>query len=265
VYLFPETSTTKAEVSLKQFSVLPNIVGTQKRRLHWVKKECDHIMVDSKSTLDDAHKVLGIPESRMTVVYPSVHTIKPTDEMILMTRSTYNLKRPYILTVGKLEPRKNTIRLIDAFVKSNLYKEMDLVVVGSQGWGDVTHQELPQEVDETIKFVGYVPDNELFALYGSATLFAMPSLYEGFGYPVIEAMASGCPVAASKTSSVGELVRGRGELFDPEDVDDISQSLLKLAQDTDLQRKYSKKGSAFAKSFSAESFASKINKVFASL
>lgn len=145
----------------------------------------------------------------------------------------YKIKDPYILFVGTIQPRKNLLRLIEAFAKvlksSKRKKEKDLrlVVVGKPGW---MHKEIyaaPRKfgIEEKVRFLGYVPKDVLPVFYQNAICFVLPSLYEGFGLPVLEAMACGCPVLTSKVSSLPEIAGGAAILVDPYDVGDIAKNL----------------------------------------
>lgn len=258
-YIFPETLTTETSLRLAQLRISPNIVATHHKRLEWVKKECDAIIADSWSTRKDLIELLGIESERIVVVYPSVRVEKPSAHDRDAARTQYAPKRPFMLTVGTIQPRKNIARLVQAFCTADLHQEMDLLIVGAQGWG-VSSIDIPSEAREAIRFLGYVPDSELFALYSLAEKFVMPSLYEGFGYPVIEAMAMGCPVAASQTSSLGELVEGFGETFDPEDVNSITQALLKKPS-----KETATKAQTYAQTFTSQRFADEVTTVLSQL
>lgn len=251
-YVFPETATSDTTFHASKLTITPNIVATHKKRLAWVKRECDFIIADSKSTKQDLINILDIAPAKIEVIYPSVYTQQPSEQELNESRALYGLNRPFILTVGTIQPRKNIGRLIQAFCEAKLYTRMDLVIVGGKGWGD-TAVTIPREAQKAILFLGYVSDAALFSLYAQAHMFVMPSLYEGFGYPVIEAMAMGCPVAASKTSSLGELTEGYGTTFDPKNVTSIKKALLELATDKD-RKKLIAKARSYAQSFTPERF-----------
>ena len=260
-YLYPETSTTNTKFSLSGLRISPNIVETHKKRLDWVKKEGDHVITDSMNTKNDIVRLLGIPDDKITVVYPAVEVphITPSDKKTALEQ--YALHRPFILTVGKIEPRKNIARLIRAFVDGQLYEDVDLVIVGAHGWGELEHIDIPGNAEGAIRFLGFVSEDRLHALYATAEIFAMPSLYEGFGYPIIEAMAHGCPVATSNTSSLGELAKGYGALFNPESIDDISRTLKTLHNDPSKRKTMSQKAKAYAHTFTSTRFANDLTKV----
>ncbi len=254
-YLFPETSTTSTAFSAKKLQISPNIVKTHKQRLYWVRKECDMIITDSESTKNDIINILSVDESKIHVVYPSVIVPEVHSSEVKRVRTEYSPDKPYILTVGKVEPRKNIERLIKAFVKSKLYTSHRLLIVGAQGWGD-TNYTIPASAEDSISFAGFVPEEDLYALYKGAELFIMPSLYEGFGYPALEAMALGCPVATSNTSSLGELVDGYGITFDPEKITEIVSALDTVKKKK--SEKLLKKAQKYALSFTEEKFASSV-------
>lgn len=231
----------------------PKIIAVQKRRMELVKKECELIIADSLSTKLDLIELLGIDESRIKVIYPSVTIQKPTQEDIKHTLAKYAvLNKKYALTVGKLEPRKNIARLISAFQKANI-NNISLLIVGPKGW-DTTSHNLAYIIPDTVHFLGYVPDADLYALYAGAQFFIYPSLYEGFGYPVVEAMSVGCPVATSNTSSMKEIANQSALLFDPQNESEIGNAMAKLASSKEDRNYFSKKGAVRALDFSEQQF-----------
>jgi len=186
-----------------------------------------------------------IDKNRVVVNYPGVS--KNEQLTSLSTLDKFWIKKPYILSVGKIEPRKNIPRLIKAY-KLAFGKSKDkpaLVIVGPYGWG-----ELAESDDPKIIITGFVTDRDLVALYRNAKFFIYPSLYEGFGYPIIEAMHYGCPVAASSTSSLSEIGGKAVYTFNPTSTEDISKTLINMNQDSALRRKLSTIGIDHAQSFS---------------
>lgn len=221
-------------------TVHPKILNTQEKRLKWVAKESDRIFTDSESTSADLEKYYQINPSRITLNYPGVTiTHKDLDKKdIQPILEKYNITPPFIFTVGKIEPRKNIERFISAY-KSLLTQQNlpELVIAGMEGWDTKIEQ------DENIKYIGFVSDLELAALYKSALCFIMPSIYEGFGYPVLEAMAHGCPVATSKNSSLGELAEdGAALTFDPFNTEEIADAIHTLVSDSGLRKELQAKG-----------------------
>ncbi len=199
----------------------PSIVAVQKRRLTWVKKEATAIAAISQSTKKDMIEILGIPEEKIHVVYPAVSADFSRNV------KKHNNERPYLLAVGTREPRKNLDRLVEAFNKLNL-KDLDLIIAGKYGWGRENLKfARPGRAGEikNLKLLNYVPQEKLASLYAGAEAFIYPSLYEGFGIPILEAMAVGCPVVASNTSSLLEAGGNAAVYADPQNIDDIAEKI----------------------------------------
>jgi glycosyltransferase involved in cell wall biosynthesis len=153
----------------------------------------------------------------------------------------FNLVSGYILSVGTLEPRKNLPHLFEAFkiLKDRYRISHKLVVAGPSGWKDRDIFQTVQRLNlaDSIVFTGYVSHETLNHLYNHASLLVYPSLYEGFGLPPLEAMASGCPVAVSKNSSLPEVVGEAGVYFDPLEVEEIAQSIFRILDSDELRSK----------------------------
>ncbi|MCX6732673.1 MAG: glycosyltransferase family 1 protein [Candidatus Roizmanbacteria bacterium] len=220
------------------------ILETQKKRMNWVKKESSFIITPSKATQKDVSHFFSIPLDKITPLYSGVEIEKPSKEFLSKVANKYNLTKPFILSVGKIEPRKNISRLIDAFVKLD-NNNWDLVIVGPEGWDNKSGQKK----HESVKFTGYVSETELHALYELSQFFVYPSLWEGFGYPVIEAMMHERAVAASNNSSLAELVENNGILFNPLSIEEISSALTKLMTDENTRSIFAHKGFEYAQQF----------------
>lgn len=252
-------------VFLKFPETLPQkIIDVQKRRLRWVTKESTLIIADSHNTKKDLIELLHISQEKIEVVYPTI--VHPRGESSLAPQyqhaifKKYQLTTPFILTVGKQEPRKNMKRLIGAFLQAKL-DNATLVIVGQHGW--MKEQSVMNNHQLTnVRFLGFVPDHELHVLYRSALFFVFPSLYEGFGYPIVEAMQLGCPVATSNTSSLREIAQGNALLFDPHNEAAICQSLIRLYTDASLREELKNKGLQRASDFSKEKFAAQLLSIF---
>ena len=225
-------------------TVHPLILKTQKKRMGWVKKESSYVITPSKATQKDVSTFFSIPLGKISPLYSGVVIEKPSKKTLDNVSDKFDLSKPFLLSVGKLEPRKNIPRLIDAFIQTNK-KDWDLVIVGPKGWDEKRNEKK----QTSVKFTGYVTETELHALYELCQFFVCPSLWEGFGYPVIEAMMHSKAVAASNNSSLAELVEGRGILFDPLSTDDISHTLLKLMDEPDVRLALAKKGYEYAQQF----------------
>ena len=177
----------------------------------------------------------------------------------------YNIDSQFILYVGNVESRKNVSLLIKSIYK--LKKQgikHKLVIIGARGFGFKQINELVIELklsDEVI-FTGYIPDEDLVKFYNAADLFVFPSLYEGFGLPPLEAMACGCPVIVSNTSSLPEVVGNAGILIDPHDFDALAEEMYQILTNNDLKQNLSKKSVTRAKLFSWEKTARETWKVY---
>ena len=166
-----------------------------------------HVLADSESTKDDLVELYLTPADKITVLYPGVSSdfrpiMDPAE--IKQVRKRYKLgKEPFVLSVGTLQPRKNHLTLIKAFELALGDSEYNLVLAGGDGWSYDAVYELVESrgLQKRVLFPGFIDDANLAALYSSADIMAFPSLYEGFGLPVLEAMACGVPVFASSVSS----------------------------------------------------------------
>jgi glycosyltransferase involved in cell wall biosynthesis len=233
------------------------ILSTQTRRMSKVIREKTHIIADSMSTKVDLMEIYGLPDSQIDVVYPGVNPIyaPQTDTEIERVKIKYNLPPRFILSVGTQEPRKNLPRLIDAC------KTLDtpLVLTGKYGWGDPITPGVKGAHTPGVLALGYVDDADLPGLYSGAHVFAYPSLYEGFGFPVIEAMACSTPVVTSNISSLPEIVGEAGVLVDPMSVLSIKLGIMKADENRD---KFIKLGIAQASKFTWDSTARGVLKVY---
>ncbi len=215
------------------------------------------IITISNATRDDLIRMYGIPAEKIHVVYeaPAPHFRPQPEEIVHRVRQRYGLPERYMLTVGTLEPRKNLGRLLAAFERAHAMGLVDAwVIVGQRGWlyEDFFRRLEKSPAREAVILPGFVPDEDLPAMYSGATLFVLPSLYEGFGLPVLEAMACGAPVV---TSNVGPLpeVGGDAALYvDPVSVDALSDVLVRCLKDSSLREEMRQKGLEQAARFSWE-------------
>lgn len=246
VYRFPQTS-------------VKSIIDTQKRRMEHVKNECNLIFADSNATKNDLIEILGINDHKIKVIYPGVNDsfIVPSSSSVKSVLAKYNLKCPFILSVGKNDPRKNLPRLINSINKLSI--ATNLVIVMQEGWGEQITEE------GKIRILKNVEDIDMPSLYGAAEMFVFPSLYEGFGLPVIEAMKCGCPVITSNRGSLAEIAADSALFVNPESEVDISAKILKLKKDPDLRIQLVQKGLKNAMRFSWEKSAREIIRIYKSL
>jgi len=204
---------------------------------------CEHLGVR-------ADKVFAIPEAARACFYPM-----PAAESRLVSERL-GVEAEFILFVGTVEPRKNLLTLVRAFeqiIRSNSSK-LQLVIAGEKGWlsGDLMDYLRDSHIGERVLFTGHLPDEDLRALYSSCRVFVYPSLYEGFGLPLLEAMACGAPVVTSRIPSIVETVADVARLISPTDVDDLARGITALLDDAGEREHRSTAGIAHAKEFSWE-------------
>lgn len=231
-------------------------------------KRADHIVTVSEFSKQEILKYMNIAPEKVSVIYPACDpkifntALEPSIDII---QKKYNIPKRYLLYLGTLEPRKNIRRLIQAYsqAKKNHLDLPPLVVAGKKGWlyQDIFNEVIAQEMINNIIFTGYLPDKEIIGLLKGATAFLFPSLYEGFGMPVLEAMACGTPVLTSDCSSLPEVVDTAAILVDPLSVDSIREGIEDIAFNETLRQKLSKEGLQQAKKFTWAAAVTKLTKI----
>ena len=227
------------------------------------------IFTISQASKDDIINLYKIPKEKVVVTYPGIREISSIEHRTLSMdklKEKYNIKEDYILFVGTLQPRKNIVRLIEAFSILKK-KDLQLVVVGKKGWmyEDILNAPDKFKVKDKVKFFDLVSDDDLPSFYKNAICFVLPSHYERFRLPVLEAMRYGCPVLTSNVSSLPEAGGDAALYFDPQDVGDIAKSLESIIQNSELRNKLIKKGYEQVKKFSWDKTASQTLSVLESL
>lgn len=225
----------------------------------WTKysvRKAKGVFTISKASKDDIIKEYGIPDYRVTVTYPGIREISDNKDKVLSMdelKQKYSIKGDYVLFVGTLQPRKNVSGLIEAFSKLKK-KDINLIIIGKRGWKYQEILDAPKKfgVENKVKFLDSVSDEELVFFYKNAACFVLPSLYEGFGLPVLEAMRYGCPVITSNISSLPEVGGDAALYVNPKDVNDLRDKLELLVNDLKLRKELIEKGYKQAKKFSWE-------------
>ena len=246
-FLPPTRPTTRTLVTVHDLSFVrePTSVmpGMSSHLNAWVPRSvarADHVIAVSEATRRDLIELYQTSPEKVSVLYHGVTAdFRPVNDRSQLdaVRQKYKLGyRPFILSVGTIQPRKNYRRLIQAF--ADLSEEYSLVIVGSKGWDYqlVLNEVEVQGLKDRVHFPGFADDADLPALYSAASLFVYPSLYEGFGLPVLEAMACGTPVVAAEISSLPEVVADAGLLVSPTDVGSIARGMKQVLEDRDLHR-----------------------------
>lgn len=206
-----------------------------------ILKRADGLIAVSENTRQDAIRMLGIPPARIQTIHSGV----AADYFDARPKPR---AKPYVLFVGTVEPRKNLDALLDAWrsVKPDIREHFDLVIAGPQGWNSAsTMARIRQEAS----YLGYIPEAEMPGLVAGAALFVYPSLYEGFGFPVVQAMAANVPVLSSRTSCLPEIAGDAAAFVDPRSPSGISAQLTRLLESPEERSRLSQLGRARAECY----------------
>jgi glycosyltransferase involved in cell wall biosynthesis len=243
----------------------------QERKHRFAQERADVVIAVSEATKRDVVTELNIPAERVHIVHEGVdQAMRPMNDSMVLTEALAPLGLDpggYILHVGTIEPRKNLVRLVEAY---SLARKMAtstvprLALVGATGWHfeQVFERVQALGLEREVIFVGRVPREVLPLVYSGAMLFLYPSLYEGFGLPVLEAMACGVPVIASRTSSIPEIVGQAGVLISPLDTEELASAMTDLLSDKRARLALREAGLVRARYFSWERAARETLKVY---
>lgn len=241
---------------------------------NWTKysvENADHIITISAATKKDLIDFYKVDKAKITVAYPGfdseLYNIKRDEAAIKTSQGKYQIKGDYIIYIGTLQPRKNLNRLIEAFRQINNLKLVivgKIIGLGRKAWMNQEILEAPGNlgIEDKIIFTDYVSTEDKANLIKGAKALILPSLYEGFGIPVLEAMACGVPAIVSNVSSLPEIVRDAGLLIDPYSVEQIEQAIRTITTDKKLHARLSKLSLKRAEKFSWEKMARTVIKVF---
>jgi glycosyltransferase involved in cell wall biosynthesis len=230
-------------------------------------RAADAIIAVSRHTKRDIIELYGAPAQKIHVIYEGIdERFSPVDAVgVKAVRQKYRIERPYLLMVGTLEPRKNHVAALRALarLKADGFPHC-LVIAGGHGWLFDPIQSLVEELGLTpdVIFTGRVPDEDLPALYSGADCFLMPSLYEGFGFPVLEAMACGTPVVSSNVSSLPEVAGDAAFLVDPEDEAALTSAVSRILIAPELADHLCSRGVAQVGAFRWEKCAEETSQVY---
>jgi len=220
----------------------------------WSVRVAQHVIAISAATRDALIRHLRVDPARISVVHHGVapRFAQPPDAAARGRITALLGTAPYLLCIGTVQPRKNLLRLIDALAAAP--DAPRLVIAGRRGWlaEPIERRAAALGIAGRVRFTGYLDDRDLPALYAGATAFVFPSLYEGFGMPVLEAMAAGTPVLTANTSALPEVAGDAALLIDPGDVAAIAAGLSQISHDTALRQRLSVAGRQRAATFSWE-------------
>ena len=229
------------------------------------------VMTVSEASKRDILRYFRVPESRIDVIYNAIDErfwLEPDVEEVKRVRERYRLTDPFVLYAGNIKPHKNLERLIEAFhlmrqADPNL-KDVQLLIIGDEisKYATLRRAVHRHKLHKHVRFFGFVSDNTLAALYRLADVFVFPSLYEGFGLPPLEAMASGTPVITSNVSSLPEVVGDAALMIDPYDPAAIADAMARVLTDTDLRVDLQGRGFARAREFSWERSIARVREIY---
>ena len=222
-----------------------------KTRLRYAR----HILTISEFIRQEIISEFKVAPSMVTAVPLAADPVfTPADKKVVaQVRQNYNLPPSYLLFVSSLEPRKNIDILLDALVETKT--DIPIVLVGWKGWGEKSWFEKIKNLKNRVYLTGHIPDHDLRAVYTGAQALIYPSLYEGFGLPIVEAMACGCPVICSNISSMPEVAGDAAVLIDPLQSNELAQAIENVVYDTDVRNRLVEKGKQRALDFTWESTA----------
>lgn len=257
-------------VHYPQTFTLP-LVNYLNRVVPWSVRRATHVLADSQATKDDLQAIWNVSPDKITVLYSGVgRSFRPVTDgpALAAVRRRYELgDAPYLLSVSTLQPRKNYRMLIRAFRSVAANHPHRLVLAGGKGWlyEDVLAEVQRQGLDERVHFAGFVDDADLPILYSGADLFVFPSLYEGFGLPLLEAMACGVPVLTSTASSLPEVAGEAAVQLSPHDEEAWADAMNRLLADEQRRRQLAAAGFAQVKQFTWERAARRLRGLYREL
>ncbi len=220
-------------------------------------RRAHRLIAVSAATRDDAVRLLRLEPEKFVVIHPGIAPtfFDPDARAVEDLRARYGLKRPYVLFVGTIEPRKNLDTLLDAWaaLPAGLREEFELVTAGPAGWAPPATMERVRQT----RYLGYVPEADLPLLTGGAAVFAYPSLYEGFGFPVAQALAAGVAVVTSNVSSLPEITGDAAVLVDPRSPAELRDALQRLLLSPSMRAELAARGRIQARNFRWENCAAR--------
>jgi len=232
-------------------------------------RRSDCILTVSEASKRDILHFFAVPPEKIEVIYNAIDerfSLDPTEEAIARVRERYQLDQRFVLYVGNIKPHKNLVRLIEAFaaLRRGELEDLKLLIIGDE------ISKLPAlrravhtlKLHKYVRFLGYQPDDTLAILYRLASVFVFPSLYEGFGLPPLEAMASGTPVITSNVSSLPEVVGQAALMIDPYEPSAIADAMYRVLTDAPLRAELIQLGFARAREFSWERSIKRVREIY---
>ena len=246
---------------------LPNRTALAYARtsLRLAARRATRVLTVSESSKRDILRFVDTDPGKVDVIYNAYDErfgVAPPEEDVESVRERYQLHDPFVLYAGNVKPHKNLERLIEAFhlVRQRGHDRLKLVLIGDQisKYAALRRAVHRYQLHKYVRFVGYLPEDTLAVMYRLASVFAFPSLYEGFGFPPLEAMACGCPVVSSNSSSLPEVVGSAGLLVEPTDEEALCDGLLRSLADSEVRKNLAQRGPAQAARFTWPAAARKL-------
>ena len=240
----------------------------------WMMRSAAHkarrVLTVSQASKDDILSYLHVPADKVDVIYNALDerlAAAPTEQDLARVRERFLLNAPFVLYAGNIKPHKNVDRLIQAFatVRERVPGDLKLLIIGDElsKYPNLRRLVHRYHLHPHVRFLGFVPDETLAALYRMASVFVFPSLYEGFGLPPLEAMAAGAPVVTSNVSSLPEVVGDAALLIDPLDPNAIADAIVRVLSDASLRADLVRRGFERVHAFSWERSVARVRQVYA--
>ena len=277
-YVLPPLTPCKSVVTIHDCihlrfpQYLPNRLGyAYARSSMWMAtRRANRVLTVSEASKRDILRYFRVPEGKIDVIYNAIDDRlgeTPTAEEVERVRERYQLNAPYVLYAGNIKPHKNLERLIEAF--HTLRQDPDLghvklLIIGDEisKYASLRRAVHRYKLHKYVRFFGFVPDKTLAVLYRLARVFVFPSLYEGFGFPPLEAMASGTPVITSNVSSLPEVVGDAALLINPLDPAEIAQAMRRVLMDSELREELRQRGLRRVSEFSWERSVRRVREIY---
>jgi glycosyltransferase involved in cell wall biosynthesis len=250
---------------------LPNrfALGYARTSLALASRRATRVLTVSESSKRDIIRFFDTPPEKVDVIYNAYDerfALEPREDDVVRVRERYQLQDPFVLYAGNVKPHKNLERLIEAFqiVRSRGFDHLKLVLTGDEisRYAALRRAVHRHQLYKYVRFLGFVPEDTLAVMYRLAAVFVFPSLYEGFGLPPLEAMASGTPVVTSNASSLPEVAGDAALLVDPYDPEAIADGVVRVLTDADLRAELRRKGLARARQFSWGEAARRVRDIY---
>ena len=250
---------------------LPNRIALTYARVSigLASRRATRVLTVSESSKRDILRFVDIPAEKIDVIYNAYDErfgVEPREEDVARVRERYQLHDPFVLYAGTVKPHKNVERLIEAFdlVRKHGLDDLKLVLIGDEisKYAALRRAVHSHQLHKYVRFLGYLPEETLAVMYRLASVFVFPSLYEGFGLPPLEAMASGTPVVTSNVSSLPEVAGDAAVLVDPYDSTSIAGGIERVLGDDALRRNLREKGLARAKQFSWDTSVRRVREIY---